>query len=78
MKRATITLPDDLARAAERYASAQEAPPALTAIVQAALRRYLTERGFLQERKALRIRPAERGSGRHDISADHDRYLAGK
>jgi metal-responsive CopG/Arc/MetJ family transcriptional regulator len=48
MKRATMTFPDDLAQAVEEYVRAQEAPPALTAVVQAALREYLRERGFLR------------------------------
>ena len=41
MKRATVTLPDDLAEAVEMYTQAQDVPPALTAVVQAALREYL-------------------------------------
>jgi hypothetical protein len=48
MRRVTITLPDDLAKAVEGYRSAQEAPPALTTVVQAALREFLTKRGFLR------------------------------
>ena len=48
MKRATMTFPDDLAEAMEKYVQAQEAPPALTTVVQAALREYLSERGYLR------------------------------
>lgn len=77
MKRATMTLPDDLARAVENYQRAQEAPPALTTVVQAALRQYLGERGFLRVRRTLDISPASTGSGCHDVSQEHDRYLAG-
>jgi hypothetical protein len=77
MKRATMTLPDDLAEAMESYQQAQEAPPSLTTVVQAALRQYLGERGFLRTRHALRITPAPKGSGRRDVSQQHDRYLAG-
>lgn len=77
MKRATMTLPDDLAEAMERYLTSQETPPSLTTVVQAALRQYLGERGFLRTRRRLEITPAKRGSGRSDISKDHDRYLAG-
>ena len=58
------------------YVQAQEAPPPLTAVVQAALRHYLRDRGYLSGNKPLRIRPANRGSGRHDVSRAHDRYLA--
>ncbi len=76
MKRATMTLPDDLAEAVENYLQAQEAPPTLTTVVQAALREYLRERGFLRVRRALKITPAGR-SGRRDVSQEHDAYLAG-
>jgi hypothetical protein len=76
MKRATVTIPDDLARAVDRYVEAQEAPPPLTAVVQAALRHYLGDRGYLPAGKPLRIRPAARGSGQADVSQAHDRYLA--
>jgi hypothetical protein len=78
MKRATITIPDDLAEAVERYIRAQEAPPALTAVIQAGLRTYLAERGYLRTKQPLRIRPAPRGSGHRDISEAHDRYLAAR
>lgn len=44
MRRATITLPDDLEAEVEAYLGAQAAPPSLTALVQAALRRFLGER----------------------------------
>lgn len=76
MKRATVTIPDDIAEAVDRYVQAQEAPPPLTAVVQAALRHYLGDRGYLAEQRLLRIRPAARGSGRHNVSQAHDRYLA--
>jgi hypothetical protein len=38
MKRATITIPDELERAIEKYRGDLEIPPALVAIVQTALR----------------------------------------
>jgi hypothetical protein len=77
MKRATMTLPDDLAKAVENYVASQEAPPTLTAVVQAALRQYLGERGFLRTRPTFKISAAPKGSGRSDVSQNHDRYLAG-
>jgi hypothetical protein len=43
MRRATITLPDDLEAEIEAYLAKQEAPPSLTSLVQAALRRLLRE-----------------------------------
>ena len=76
MKRATVTIPDDLAKAIDSYVRAQEARPPLTAVVQAALRQYLAARGYLRARGRLRITPAKRGSGRRDVSQAHDRYLA--
>lgn len=63
MKRATITLPDDLAEAVEDYLQAQEARPALTTVLQAALRSYLRERGFLRQYRPLKIK-AVGNSGR--------------
>jgi len=71
-----MTLPDDLAEAVENYVEAQEARPSLTTVVQIALRQFLAERGFLRTRRALEIEPARKGSGRRDISQNHDRYLA--
>ncbi len=75
MKRATVTLPEDLAKAVESYVRAQEARPPLTAVVQAALRQYLTERGYLRAAGPLRITPGRRGSGRRDVSQAHDGYV---
>lgn len=77
MKRATMTLPDDLAEAVDNYMQAQDAPPALTTVVQAALREYLRERGFLRPYRPLKITPARRGSGRRDVSENHDLYFTG-
>ena len=77
MKRTTVTLPDDLAKAMDEYVQAQEAPPALTTVMQAALREYLRERGFLREYRPLKITPAKKGSGRSDVRINHDLYLAG-
>ncbi len=76
MKRATVTLPEDLAEAVNRYSRAQEARAPLTAVVQAALRQFLAERGYLRARGTLKITPARRGSGHRDVSQAHDRYLA--
>ena len=76
MKRATITLPDDLEQALERFVDEQAVPVQLTAVVQAAVREYLGERGYLPSASALRIRPAQQGSGQDDISVSHDQYLS--
>jgi hypothetical protein len=76
MKRATVTIPDDLADAVETYAREQEARPSLTVVVQSALRQFLMQRGYLRARGPLRITPAKRGSGSSDVSKNHDRYFA--
>jgi hypothetical protein len=72
-----MTLPNDIAKAVDDYIQAQEAPPALTTVVQAALREYLRERGFMRTYRPLRISPAKKGSGRSDVSQNHDLYLTG-
>ena len=76
MKRATMTFPDDLAEAVDEYVRSQEAPPALTTVMQAALREYLRERGFLRPYRPLKITP-KGSSGRSDVSRNHDLYLTG-
>lgn len=76
MKRATVTLPDDLAEAVEMYTQAQNVTPALTAVVQAALREYLEERGFLRTYRPLKLEPLG-NSGQRDVSVNHDLYLTG-
>ena len=76
MKRATITFPDDLAKAMADYLRSQDAPPSLTTVMQAALREYLRERGFLREFRPLKIAP-KGNSGRSDVSQNHDLYLTG-
>ena len=49
MKRASITIPDDLESALERYRRDLEVPPSLASVVQVALERFLKERGYLVE-----------------------------
>jgi hypothetical protein len=71
-----MTLPDDLVEAVERYVQAQDVPPALTTVVQTALREYLRKRGFVREYRPLKVTPAAKGSGFSDISLNHDRYFA--
>jgi Arc/MetJ-type ribon-helix-helix transcriptional regulator len=78
MKRATVTIPDDLEEAVERYVKAQDVRPSLTAVIQAVLRQYLSDRGYIRAAGPLRITPARKGSGKRDVSRAHDRYLAAK
>lgn len=47
MKRASITIPDELEKALEDYRGDLEVTPALAAVVQAALREYLEKRGYI-------------------------------
>ncbi len=49
MRRASITIPDELELAIERYRKDLEVSPSLASVVQAALRAYLEERGYLVE-----------------------------
>ncbi len=76
MKRATITLTDELERAVDAYLRDQDMPPALTSVVQAALRQYLAERGYIPASPRFHLSPARKGSSRRDISMKHDDYLA--
>jgi hypothetical protein len=78
MKRATITIKDDLETVLDSYVKSQEVPPTLTAIVQTALGEYLARRGAAAPLKPLRITPAPKGSGKSDVSRRHDQYFAGK
>ena len=76
MKETVITLPDDLEEALEAYRRDQESPLDLPTVAQAALREYLAGRGYFAPFRPLRITPAPHGSGRHDVSAEHDKYLS--
>ena len=49
MRRASITIPDGLESALEKYRKDLEVPPSLASVVQVALERYLEERGYLVE-----------------------------
>ena len=76
MKRTSITIPPDLRVGIEAFLHQHESPPALSAVVQAALREYLNNRGFLVPTEPLRITPAKKGSGRRDVSRRHDEHFA--
>ena len=72
----TIAPSPELADRLQRYREQQDDPPSLDALVEEAVRSYLDARIVRRARGPLRITPAERGSGRSDISINHDRYLA--
>lgn len=62
----------------EEYVRRQEVPPALTAVVQTALREFLERRERVEEPefRPFRITPAKKGSGLSDVSINHDKYFA--
>jgi hypothetical protein len=76
MRRATITIGEDLEKALTSYSSQQEVAPTFTSLVQAALREYLARRGAGVPAHPLRITAASKGSGKSDVSQQHDRYFA--
>ncbi len=80
MRRATITIPDDLEHELNKFMTTQDTPPSLTNIMQSALRHYLDQRKWSQRnyraaKQPLVIPAADKGSGKNDISAEHDKYL---
>ncbi len=78
MKRATITIPDELQAELDAYLRTQEEPPELTSVVQTALREFLQRQERLEDRefRPFRITPASVGSGYSDVSVRHDDYFA--
>ena len=76
MKRATVTIPDDIAPALRAYLADRRPTPPLTAVVHDALAAFLAERGYLPGRTRLTLTPARRGSGTRSTSTDHDAVLA--
>ena len=77
MKRATVTIPDDVAPALEAYLEDQRPTPPLTAVVHDALAAFLAERGYLPGKKRrLRLAVSRTGSGASTTSVDHDTVLA--
>lgn len=80
MKRATITIPEELEAELDVSLAEQEPQPSLTGVIQTALRLFLEkrkwkERGYRAPQSHLRIPVTEKGSSRKDISENHDKYL---
>lgn len=80
MKRATITIPDDLETELKAFLKTLDTPPSMTTIMQSALRSYLVDqklkaRGFRPAEKPFQLPVAEQGSGKKDIGSNHDKYL---
>lgn len=77
MKRATVTIPDDIIPALDAYLADQRPKPPLTAVVHDALAGFLADRGYLPGRpRRLKLTPAARGSGTRSTSVNHDAVLA--
>lgn len=58
MRRATVTIPEELEGALESYRRDLEFSPSLAALMQAALREYLQQRGYVAGKGKTRSRPA--------------------
>ncbi len=57
MKRASVTIADDVERALAAYGRDQDIPPRLVDVVQAALREYLAGRGYMASAGLPRRKP---------------------
>ena len=75
MRRATITIPDELDQAIEAFQRDQEVPPSLPALTNRALEDYLSHRRYVTPKRTFRIRPAAVSSGKSDVSVNHDLYI---
>lgn len=75
MKRATITITDELERAIERYRRNLEVSPSLASVMQSALKVYLEERGYLAEDDGLEdeLIPSSGGKPRGLVDAPKPR-----
>ena len=76
MRRATITLPDDLEAAIEAFQRDQSAMPSLAAVTQAALRDFLMQRGYLPSKRVLHITPFDPEDPDPTVSIEHDHAMA--
>jgi len=76
MKRVSITLDGQLEAALAAYGKRQGVPLVLTSMVRAALYEYLARRGVVAPLKPFQITAAKKGSGKRDVSRNHDQYLS--
>ncbi len=83
MRRLTLTLPEDLETRFEAHLRDRGVSP--SDVVEDALRAYLENgrdavcldgEAHPAPEKPLRFTPAEHGSGKRDMSINHDKYLA--
>ena len=84
--RRTVTIPDDLAAELDDYLSEQDAPPAFTTLVQAALREYLQNKRWRRRDYRPPQGPFNIGAigleevredrcSETDVSVNHDEYF---
>jgi predicted nucleotidyltransferase len=71
MRRATVTIPDDLAEKVDAYSERQPAGPSLTALVQAALRRFLAEPEGSSHQRPVVLRVLSNRAAIKDAAARH-------
>jgi predicted nucleotidyltransferase len=71
MRRATVTIPDDLAEKVDAYSERQPAGPSLTALVQAALRRFLAEPEGSSHQRPVILRVLSNRAAIKDAAARH-------
>jgi hypothetical protein len=81
IKRATVTLSDDVGRDLEEYLARTTPTPSFTAVVQTALRQFLAQQkleslGFRPAAGPLRITPAEPTRVLRHVAEQHDQFLA--
>ncbi len=76
MKRATITIPDDLESRIKEYARSQEDNTSLSAVVRAALEEYLDNHERSSASWLLSFTPIEEkdDAGEPDVGVNHDTY----
>ena len=70
MRRATITIPEDLEKVLESYRDDLEFSPSLAALMQAALREYLQSRGY--------VSPQDEGGSKPSMYEKAPRVKGGK
>ena len=77
MKRATVSIPDDVAIALKAYLEDEQPTPPLTAVIHDALADFLADRGYLPGKpRRLKLTVARGGSGTSTTSIDHDAAFA--
>ncbi|CAN5502827.1 hypothetical protein BH24CHL1_BH24CHL1_07010 [soil metagenome] len=80
MQRVTITIPDDLMVEIDAFRRREGTSHPLESVVEDALRRFFAHsdkwggREYRPPSGPLLIRPGEVGSGKGDISIEHDRH----